>query len=114
MFGAQQPAAGGAFGAQPAAGGGLFGAPQGSPGGLFGGGAQQGATGTRVMPYQKTVEKDGTGATGQPTQANFLSITAMPAYQQKSVEELRWVIGMKHVWGGGGPFHACTSNAVCS
>jgi hypothetical protein len=50
---------------------------------------QQAATGTRAVAYQKTIEKDGTTATGTPSNANFLSISAMPAYQAKNVEELR-------------------------
>ncbi|GFH16030.1 peptidase S59 domain-containing protein, partial [Haematococcus lacustris] len=49
------------------------------------------APGTRSVPYQKIVEKDGTNsANGQPATATFLTITAMPAYLSKSMEELRW------------------------
>ncbi|GFH26541.1 alpha-1,3-glucosyltransferase, partial [Haematococcus lacustris] len=65
--------------------GGLFGAPQ---AGMFG---QQAAAapGTRSVPYQKIVEKDGTNsANGQPATATFLTITAMPAYLSKAMEEL--------------------------
>lgn len=49
------------------------------------------AAGTRAVPYQKTIEKDGASSTGTPVNANFLSISAMPQYQSKSVEELRCV-----------------------
>ena len=87
-------AGGGLFGAaQPAAGGGLFGAAQpAAGGGLFGAQPAGAANGTRAAAYQKTVERDGATTGTQPaTPVNFISITAMPAYVGKSVEELRWV-----------------------
>ncbi len=47
-------------------------------------------SGTRAVPYQKTQDTDSqTSAGGQKQIVYFSSITAMPAYQAKSVEELR-------------------------
>jgi len=81
-----------------------------------------GATGTRVAPYSKTVEKDGSStATGQ-AQGNFISITAMPQYQGKSVEELRfedYTAGVKSAAAGpagpaANPFGAASPAAAPS
>ncbi|GAX81271.1 hypothetical protein CEUSTIGMA_g8703.t1 [Chlamydomonas eustigma] len=101
-FGAASPAAAPAFGASSSPGfGGAFGATAApafgaaqpaSPGGLFGSGAfgvQPAASGTRGVAYQKTSERE-TSAQGASTVSNFITITAMPAYQGKSQEELRW------------------------
>jgi hypothetical protein len=108
LFGAPAPAAGGGFGGgfgaapAPAQGGmfgapapaqGGFGAPAASPagGGLFGGAAaspsqqQQGqGGGTRVAPYQVTQKQDGSST------IQLQAITAMPQYEHKSFEELRF------------------------
>jgi hypothetical protein len=107
LFGAPAPAAGGGFGsgfgvaAAPAQGGmfgapapvqGGFGAPAASPGGgLFGGAAvspsqqQQGqGGGTRVAPYQVTQKQDGSST------IQLQAITAMPQFEHKSFEELRY------------------------
>jgi hypothetical protein len=47
--------------------------------------------GSRVAPYQKHQDKDTSSSTaGASTVVYYSSITAMPAYQTKSVEELRW------------------------
>ncbi|XP_013657759.1 nuclear pore complex protein NUP98A [Brassica napus] len=51
----------------------------------FGGGQQQG--GSRAVPYAPTVEAD--TASGTPA-GKLESISAMPAYKDKSHEELRW------------------------
>lgn len=50
------------------------------------GGQQQG--GSRAVPYAPTVEAD-TGSGTQPA-GKLESISAMPAYKDKSHEELRW------------------------
>jgi len=59
--------------------------------GAFGQAAAPAAgSGTRAVPYQKTQDTDSqTSAGGQKQIVYFSSITAMPAYQAKSVEELR-------------------------
>ena len=44
--------------------------------------------GTRVAPWQRTAEKEGTAGNQQTVQ--FMTITSMPQYRGKSVEELRW------------------------
>jgi hypothetical protein len=49
-------------------------------------GGQQ-RVGSRVSPYAVTNDTD-TGVGGQP--GKFLCISAMPAYKNKSQEELRW------------------------
>mmetsp|Transcript_10635 Transcript_10635/g.29106 ORF Transcript_10635/g.29106 Transcript_10635/m.29106 type:complete len:1605 (-) Transcript_10635:206-5020(-) len=92
-FGAA-PAASSPFGTPaPASGTGLFGAPAPAPAAPFGtpAGAAGSAPGqgTRIAPFQKTVERDGT-APNTSTMANYMSITAMPQYVNKSVEELRF------------------------
>ncbi|KAG1657439.1 hypothetical protein FOA52_011719 [Chlamydomonas sp. UWO 241] len=79
---AAQPAAGGMFGGGSPPGGGMFGQQQ-QP--------QQQAVGTRQVAYVKTQEKEGAPtATGAQAVANYITLTAMPAYQGKSQEELRW------------------------
>ena len=96
LFGQPAPAptgfGGSTFGAPAPAGGGLFGAP--APGGFgaptpstpFGAtaGAQPGQEGTRAAPFQVTTKKDNN------TTINLYSITAMPQYENKSFEELRF------------------------
>ena len=84
---------GGAFGAPAAAASSPFGAPQqsnvfgaatgGSPG--FG----QPAMGTRNVAFAKHQEKE-TSSTGATSYSSYVTITAMPAYNGKSTEELRW------------------------
>ncbi|PSC76893.1 nuclear pore complex NUP98A isoform B [Micractinium conductrix] len=69
-----------AFGAGGQAAGG-FGA------GGFGAG---GARGTRAVPWRKTQEQDTSGSTGAKSVVFFNSISCMPEYAGKSVEELRW------------------------
>ena len=69
--------AGGGFG-----GGGGFGSATQSPGS-----AQQG---TRGVPYQVTQETDSLGSGYGGQTGKYVTITAMPAYRQKSVEELRF------------------------
>ncbi|CAN1299460.1 Nuclear pore complex protein NUP98A [Linum perenne] len=49
-------------------------------------GAQKG--GSRAVPYATTADTESTGAGGQP--GKLESISAMPAYKEKSHEELRW------------------------
>ncbi|CAN0840765.1 Nuclear pore complex protein NUP98A [Linum grandiflorum] len=49
-------------------------------------GAQKG--GSRAVPYTTTADTESTGAGGQP--GKLESISAMPAYKEKSHEELRW------------------------
>lgn len=64
----------------PAAG---FGAPLGA--------AAPGATGTRVAPFSKHQDKDQSSSNaGGGAMVFYNTITAMPAYAAKSVEELRW------------------------
>lgn len=47
--------------------------------------------GSRVAPYQKHQDKDtSSSSSSTPTTVYYSSITAMPQYQTKSVEELRW------------------------
>ncbi len=45
--------------------------------------------GTRDVPYQKTVEREQTSTSGMAGMINVMTITAMPQYQNKSLEELR-------------------------
>ncbi|KAK9831684.1 hypothetical protein WJX74_006108 [Apatococcus lobatus] len=77
-----------AFGASPGAFGGF-----GQSGMAFGTGQPQAAPrGTRAIPFAKTKETEQAGVAGnskvtQP--GEFMSITAMPAYQGKCFEELR-------------------------
>jgi nuclear pore complex protein Nup98-Nup96 len=83
MFGAPAPAP---FGQAPAPATGFFGAPAPAPTpGMYGSpaGVAPGGVGTRAAPYQQTSKQDGTST------IIFQSITAMPAYEQKSFEELR-------------------------
>lgn len=51
------------------------------------GGATQG---TRIAPYQKHQDKDQSGGTSTGGPVYYNTITAMPQYQNKSTEELRW------------------------
>lgn len=44
--------------------------------------------GSRVTPYAQTPETDGTS--GAQAGGKLESISAMPAYKEKSHEELRW------------------------
>ncbi|KAL6777466.1 NUP189 [Auxenochlorella protothecoides x Auxenochlorella symbiontica] len=84
-FGA--PAAPSPFG-QPQAS--TFGAAPsfGSPGGFGGGAAATAGRGTRGVPWRKTQEQDG-AANGPKTTVYLNSISCMPEYANKSVEELR-------------------------
>lgn len=83
-FGSPAPAP---FGASaPAPGGGLFSSAAPNSGGMFGPGAAQGAPGaggTRQTPFTPTGKQDGSSS------ITLQSISAMPAYEQKSFEELR-------------------------
>jgi len=81
-FGAPAPSA---FGAPAPAAGGLFGGGAAAPvgGGLFGGGAAA-KPGTLATPYSVTSKSDGS------TTINIQAITAMPQYEAKSFEELRF------------------------
>lgn len=80
MFGAPAPAQGGFGAPAPSSGGaGLFGAPAASPS------QQQGqGGGTRVAPYQVTQKQDGSST------IQLQAISAMPQYEHKSFEELRY------------------------
>jgi hypothetical protein len=56
-----------------------------------GGGAAPAGSGSRAVAYQKTQELDQSSSSGgAKTTVYFNSITAMPQYAGKSVEELRW------------------------
>lgn len=79
VFGSAAPAPStGLFGAPaPAPSTGLFGAPAAPTLGGVGGG-------TKIQPYQVTNRQDGTSS------INLLAISAMPAYENKSFEELRF------------------------
>ena len=120
---APAPTTGGLFGAPAPATGGLFGAPAPAPatGGLFGstntsafgsstvaaptttgfggfGQQQQQNTGTASIPYQETTHADGSDS------ISLAAITAMPAYQDKSFDELRledYKLGNKGSQGAG-------------
>ena len=50
------------------------------------------ATGTRAVPYTKTVDQDqsSTSSTGQKQTVHLNSISAMKQYEGKSPEELHW------------------------
>ncbi|BDA43587.1 Nuclear pore complex protein Nup98-Nup96 [Coccomyxa sp. Obi] len=105
-FGSTQPAFGGGFGAAStptfgsASSPGAFGSATPAFGsstpafgaGGFGGafGAPQGAVGTRAVPHQKTQDVDSSTSGGQKQTIFFNSISAMPQYQNKCPEELRW------------------------
>ncbi|KAF5841288.1 hypothetical protein DUNSADRAFT_13561 [Dunaliella salina] len=65
-----------------ASGTGLFG-----PAPSFGPSGSTSVPGSRIVPFQMTVQRDGTA--GNETMGNYMSITAMPEYTNKSVEELR-------------------------
>lgn len=84
---------GSAFGGQPASS--AFGAPA-STG--FGASAQ--GRGSRAVAYRKTTEID-QSSTGARSTIHFNSITCMPEYTRKSVEELRWEDYQDGVKGGG-------------
>ena len=57
----------------------------------LGGGSSFGGQGTRGVPFQKQQEQDSSGATGGAKQTVYYnSISAMPQYNSKSHEELRW------------------------
>ena len=49
---------------------------------------QQQQHGTRQVPYQKLTETEGTG--GTRTTNSYMTISCMPAYANKSPDELRW------------------------
>ncbi|PRW58789.1 nuclear pore complex NUP98A isoform X1 isoform B [Chlorella sorokiniana] len=103
-FGASQPAFGAtsapAFGAAStpafgqsnltAFGSTTFG--QAAPAAGFGGGFGGGARGTRAVAWRKTQEQDTSGSSGtkSATVVFFNSISCMPEYANKSVEELRF------------------------
>ena len=99
-FGAAAPAAGGAFGA-PGAAASPFGSSP-SAGGAFGAaggafGAAAGTAGTRNPPYVVTSEADSSAQGGK---LNYQSISAMPAYKGKCVEELRFEDYQRNDKGG--------------
>ncbi|CAB9524121.1 pore complex protein Nup98-Nup96 [Seminavis robusta] len=78
-FGAPAPPPGSIFGGAPApAPGGLFGAPAAAAPGQPGGG------GSKQTPYQPTPRQDGTST------IQMQSISAMPAYENKNFDELRY------------------------
>lgn len=68
----------------------------------FGAATQQPAPrGTRAIPFAKTKETEQAGLPGnsKPTQpGEFLSISAMPAYQTKCFEELRMEDYQVRLW----------------
>lgn len=66
-------------------------APSGTTGGFggFGTQPQQPQLGTKFKPYQVTVDRTN-DTKGVPTISNYMSITCMPEYVNKSFEELRW------------------------
>lgn len=99
LFGAPAPSAFGApapsaFGTQsvfgaPAQAPSLFGSPPAPSGGLFGAASAQPSTagvGSKVAPFNVTTTQDGNST----THIAFQSITAMPQYEAKSFEELRY------------------------
>ena len=49
---------------------------------------QPAGRGTRVAPWSKTMEKEGTA--GNQQNVSFMTIACMPQYRGKSTEELRW------------------------
>ena len=49
-----------------------------------------GNQGTRLAPYQKHQDRDQSAGTSAGGPVYYNTITAMPQYQNKSVEELRW------------------------
>jgi hypothetical protein len=49
-----------------------------------------GNQGSRLVPYQKHQDKDQSGGTSSGGPVYYNTITAMPQYLSKSVEELRW------------------------
>ncbi|KAI2493124.1 Nucleoporin autopeptidase [Fragilaria crotonensis] len=76
------------FGA-PAQAPSLFGSPPAPSGGLFGAASAQPSTagvGSKVAPFNVTTTQDGNST----THIAFQSITAMPQYEAKSFEELRY------------------------
>lgn len=61
--------------------------------GFGAGGFGQAATGTRAVPYTKTIDQDQSSTsstTGQKQTVHLNSISAMKQYEGKSPEELRW------------------------
>ncbi len=82
-----QSAFGSSTSTTPAFGGGGFGGSQAS--GFGQGGAMQQGRGTRGVAWRKTQEVD-QSSTGARTTVQFNSISCMPEYVSKSVEELRW------------------------
>ena len=56
----------------------------------LGGGSSFGGQGTRGVPFQKQAEADTSATGGAKTTVYYNSISAMPAYNSKSHEELRW------------------------
>ncbi|KAJ3681305.1 hypothetical protein LUZ60_015794 [Juncus effusus] len=87
------------FGAQPTT------PTFGSPG--FGQQQQQQAGGSRITPFVPTPEE---GATGTGATAKLESISAMPAYKDKSHEELRWEDYQRGDKGGPNPNPASSTN----
>ncbi|GBG75208.1 hypothetical protein CBR_g19844 [Chara braunii] len=67
--------------------------------GTAGGFGQQQQRGSRTIPYQATNDPD--SPAGQP--GKFMSISAMPAYKNKSDEELRWEDYQQNDKGGPAP-----------
>uniref|UniRef100_A0A1J3FUW3 Nucleoporin autopeptidase n=1 Tax=Noccaea caerulescens TaxID=107243 RepID=A0A1J3FUW3_NOCCA len=103
-----------AFGSTPSPFGAQAGAQASTPtfgGSGFGqspfGGQQQG--GSRAVPYAPTVEAD-TGSGTQPA-GKLESISAMPAYKDKSHEELRWEDYQRGDKGGPNPAGQSPGNA---
>ena len=89
------------FGATTSAGGAT------TPFGQVVGGAQSpgGKGGSQAVAYRPTLQQDGAGSStyGAPsTNVAFNVITAMPAYSNKSTEELRWEDYQQGVRGGCG------------
>ncbi|QDZ20282.1 nucleoporin [Chloropicon primus] len=85
---------GGSFGGGSSFGGNAASpSPFGAPSSGFGGNQQSpgaGQQGTRSVPYQVTRETDSLGSGYGGQTGKFVTITAMSAYRQKSVEELRF------------------------
>ena len=101
-MGAQAGGAGGAFGSSSPA----FGQQTTTTSSVFGGGAgafgQSAATavGTKQVPYQVTQENEASG--NSSTVVKYQTITFMPSYRGKSVEELRFEDYQNGVKGGQG------------
>lgn len=56
----------------------------------LGAGSSFGGQGTRGVAFQKQAEADSSTTGGAKTTVYYNSISAMPAYNSKSHEELRW------------------------